>query len=54
MASLEFSVVGSFLAGLHDAAKLREIAARFRLADDAFTDNAARRAFSPSIPPAPQ
>ena len=45
MTSLEFSVVGSFLAGLHDAAKLREIAARFRLAGDAFTDNAARRAF---------
>ena len=45
MTSLEFSVVGSFLVGLHDAAKLREIAAQFRLTDDAFTDNAARRAF---------
>ena len=45
MTSLEFSAVGSFLAGLHDVAKLREIAARFRLTDDAFTDNAARRAF---------
>ena len=45
MTSLEFSVVGNFLAGLYDAAKLREIAARFRLTDDAFTDNAARRAF---------
>lgn len=45
MTSLEFSVVGSFLAGLYDAAKLREIAVRCRLTDDAFTDNAARRAF---------
>ena len=45
MTSLEFSVVGSFLAGLYDAAKLREIAARFHLSGDAFADNAARRAF---------
>lgn len=45
MTSLEFSVVGSFLAGLHDVEKLREIAARYNLKSDAFTDNAARRAF---------
>ena len=45
MTSLESSVVGGFLAGLYDAAKLREIAARCHLSGDAFTDNAARRAF---------
>ena len=45
MTSLEFSVVGSFLAGLCDAAKLREFAARYGLKPGAFSDNAARRAF---------
>ena len=45
MTSLEFSVIGGFLAGLYDVAKLREIAARCHLSGDAFTDNAARRAF---------
>ena len=45
MTSLEFSVIGGFLAGLYDVAKLREIAARCHLLGDAFTDNAARRAF---------
>ena len=45
MTSLEFSVVGSFLAGAQNAAKLREIAAHCHLTDGAFADNAARRAF---------
>ena len=45
MTSLEFSVVGSFFAGLYDAATLREMAVRYGLRSDAFTDNAARRAF---------
>ena len=46
MITLEFSVIGSFLANLHDTAQLRKFVARYGLTAEDFTDNAARQAFA--------